>query len=82
MSEWKNWKTVKSPNIRYDPHHAEVVDIYTGEVLNENMSVSKWEDIVKYESNLCNRKRNYYRQLRIFRMDIGDAFCNDDFTRY
>ena len=45
MEEWKKWKSIKYPNIRYDSHHAEVVDLCTGEVLNDNMYVSHWDEI-------------------------------------
>lgn len=82
MEEWKKWKSIKYPNIRYDSHHAEVVDLCTGEVLNDNMYVSHWDEIDDYEANLSNRKRNYYRQLRIYRMDVGDAFCTTDWSKY
>ena len=82
MCEWKNWKTIQYPNIRMDTHRAEIVDIDTGEVLEDNMMKSSWDDLVNYEVNFCHRKRNYYRSLRIYRMDIGDAFCSVDWSKY
>ena len=78
---WKNWRSI-SENIKYDSHHAEIVNIETGEVIMENLPKSNWEDMVDYEVNFCNRKRNYYRTLRIYRMNVGDAFCTTDWSKY
>ena len=82
MEEWKKWKSAGHPCIRYDSHHAEIVDVRTGEVLREAMMTSRWEEMEDYEVNFCNSRRNYYRSLRIYRMDIGDAFCTTDWSKY
>lgn len=82
MEEWKKWKSVGHPCIRHDTHHAEIVDVRTGEVLKESMSKSSWEEMEDYEVNFCNNHRNYYRSLRIYRMDIGDAFCTTDWSKH
>ena len=82
MEEWKKWKSIEYPHIRYDSHRAEVVDIRTGEVLNDNMMRSSVDELIEYEVNFCNNRRNYYRSLRIYRMDIGDAFCSTDWSKY
>lgn len=82
MEEWKKWKSIEYPHIRYDSHHAEIVDIRTGEVLKENMFKSSWDELEEYEANICNEKRNHYRALRIYRMDVGDAFCTTDWSKH
>lgn len=82
MEEWKKWKSVGNLNIRYDSHHAEIVDIRTGEVLKDNTFKSTWDELEDYEVNFCNSRRNYYRSLRIYRMDIGDAFCSTDWSKH
>ena len=78
---WKNWKTING-NIKYDSHHAEIVNVETGEVINDTILTSKWDEIADYEVNFCNNRRNYYRSLRIYRMDVGDAFCTTDWSKY
>ena len=82
MEEWKKWKSAGHPCIRYDSHRAEIVDVRTGEVLKDNLYKSTWEEIDDYEANFCNTHRNYYRSLKIYRMDIGDAFCTTDWSKY
>lgn len=82
MEEWKKWKSVGHPCIRYDSHRAEIIDVRTGEVLKEAMSRSTWDELADYEVNFCNTHRNHYRALRIYRMDIGDAFCSTDWSKH
>ena len=82
MEEWKKWKSAGHPCIRYDSHRAEVIDVRTGEVLKESMSKSTWDELEDYEVSFCNNRKNFYRSLRIYRMDIGDAFCSTDWSKH
>lgn len=67
--EWKNWRIIYG-NIREDSHHAEWVDITTGEVVKDNTIHNDME-----------YSENYYKSRVIRRNDIGDAFCSKDYSK-
>lgn len=68
--EWDNWKTVYG-TVKEDSHHAEWVDIETGEVVKE-ATITK---LNHYDINNLKGKS-------IHRNDIGDAFCSVDWSKH
>lgn len=81
MSEWKNWKTVCKDTIKEDSHHAEIVDVSTGEVLRDSSISSVWDYDDYYEVGHRNRAENYYKDKVIRRNNIGDCFCSTDWSK-
>lgn len=82
MAEWKNWKTLNKRNIKEDSHHSEIIDIGTGEVLQDTSVQSRWDYMEQYEVEYRNRMENYYREKVIHRNDIGDCFCSTDWSKH
>lgn len=63
-SKVKNWKTRGQPYIKEDTHRAEVIDLRTGEVIQENLTYNELEEtnnqIIKhYKSTDCFSKTNW-----------------------
>ena len=80
--EWIKWKTIVYPNIREDHHHAEIVDVSTGEVLKDTTISSAWDKMEYYETLYRNRLENYYKDRIIRRCDVGDCFCSTDWSKH
>lgn len=70
MCEWKNWKTRGKKYIKEDPHHAEIINIHTGEVVSDMSMYSMYSTYKRY------------RDKQIHRNDVGDAFCTTDWSRH
>lgn len=82
MEEWKNWKTLGNPHIRYDSHRAEIIDMRTGEVLKDSSIYSPYQSMLSDVEMENERIRNQYRSKVIHRNDIGDAFCSTDWSKH
>ena len=80
--EWINWKTIVYPHIREDSHHAEIVNVNTGEVLKDTSITSPWDEFVYYETQYRNRLENYYKDRVIRRNNVGDCFCSTDWSKH
>lgn len=80
--EWKNWKTLYKDNIKLDSHHAEVIDIETGEVLKDTSIYSAYDEFINGEVENHNKLRNYHKGRVIHRGDVGDCFCTTDWSKH
>lgn len=81
MVEWKNWKTVYKDTVKEDSHHAEIVDISTGEVLKDTSLNNTWDYSELYDVGSRNRVENRYKDKIIRRNNVGDCFCSTDWSR-
>ena len=82
MDEWKKWKSVGHPCIRYDSHRAEIIDVRTGEVLSDSSISGPYQSMLDDEYLNLEKMSNYYKSRVIHRNDIGDAFCSVDWSKY
>ena len=82
MEEWKKWKTLGNEYIRFDSHHSEIIDIRTGEVLKDSSISSPYQSMLSDELEQEEKVKNYYKSRVIRRIDIGDAFCTTDWSKY
>ena len=80
--EWINWKSIVYPHIREDHHHAEIVNVNTGEVLHDTTISSDWDKMEYYETLYRNRLENYYKDKIVRRSDVGDCFCSTDWSKH
>ena len=78
---WKNWRTIDG-DLKEDSHHAEIVDIGTGEVVSDSSISSDWDKQVTYEVMNRNRYLNYLKGRRIHRSDVGDCFGSLDYSKF
>lgn len=82
MCEWKKWKTLGNEYIRFDSHHSEIIDIRTGEVLQDSSINSPYQSMLSDEYEQGEKLKQYHKSRVIRRNDIGDAFCTVDWSKH